>query len=251
MFNFKNKVIPTPPRGCDDFKNSVDWSYLSNNFKKSPFPQWRGLASGFTLAEVLITLVIIGVIAAITVPSLITKTNNQETVSKLKKTYSTLAQATNQIILDEGPITSWVATKQQVFDLYKKKLLNAKVCDNSSGCLNQENIKYMNGGYSSNWDEEDWLYKLVLADGTQLMFAILYPNCNKTWYGTENYCAEIVVDLNGAKKPNTIGKDVFMFILTQNALVPAGCGSYQTDCNTTMTGYDCTCKVLKEEAINY
>ena len=40
---------------------------------------------GFTLAEVLITLVIIGVITAITVPSLINKTNNQEYVSRLKR----------------------------------------------------------------------------------------------------------------------------------------------------------------------
>ena len=64
------------------------------NFKKYNF--------GFTLAEVLITLVIIGVIAAITVPTLINKTQNQEYVSKLKKAYSTFTQATNQIIAEEG-----------------------------------------------------------------------------------------------------------------------------------------------------
>ena len=78
----------------------------------------------FTLAEVLITLVIIGVIAAITVPSLINKTNNQETVSRLKKAYSTMSQATNMIIAENGPATSWVTTKDEVFNLYKKKLIN-------------------------------------------------------------------------------------------------------------------------------
>ena len=57
---------------------------------------------GFTLAEVLITLVIIGFIAAMTIPTLINKTNNQEYVSKLKKAYSTLSQATNRIITEEG-----------------------------------------------------------------------------------------------------------------------------------------------------
>ena len=54
----------------------------------------------FTLAEVLITLVIVGVIAALTIPSMINKTNNQETVSRLKKAYSTLAQATQRIIFE-------------------------------------------------------------------------------------------------------------------------------------------------------
>ena len=53
--------------------------------------------SGFTLAEVLITLVIVGIIAAMTIPTLINKTNNQEYVSRLKKTYSTMAQATNRL----------------------------------------------------------------------------------------------------------------------------------------------------------
>ena len=46
---------------------------------------------GFTLAEVLITLVIIGVIASMTIPTLMNKTNKQEYVSRLKKAYSTLS----------------------------------------------------------------------------------------------------------------------------------------------------------------
>ena len=57
---------------------------------------------GFTIAEVLITLVIIGVIAAMTIPTLMNNTNKQEYVSKLKKAYATLSQATNRIIADEG-----------------------------------------------------------------------------------------------------------------------------------------------------
>ena len=60
-------------------------------------PIGEGNKSAFTLAEVLITLVIIGVIAAITVPTLINKTNKQEYGSKLKKAYSTLSQVTNQM----------------------------------------------------------------------------------------------------------------------------------------------------------
>ena len=49
--------------------------------------------SGFTLAEVLITLVIIGVIAAMTIPTLLSNTNKQETKTALKKAMSIINQA--------------------------------------------------------------------------------------------------------------------------------------------------------------
>lgn len=50
-------------------------------------------AFGFTLAEVLITLGIIGIVAAMTIPTLIANTNSQKYRSTLKKTVSTLSQA--------------------------------------------------------------------------------------------------------------------------------------------------------------
>lgn len=50
----------------------------------------------FTLAEVLITLVIIGVVAAMTVPSLMSNTNKKENIVRLKKAVSTINQALNR-----------------------------------------------------------------------------------------------------------------------------------------------------------
>ena len=88
--------------------------------------------NGFTLAEVLITLVIIGVIAAMTIPTLMNNTNKQEYVSKLKKAYSTMAQATNKIIADEGnpraDIGGWATSPEAVYNLYRKYLNKAKDC---------------------------------------------------------------------------------------------------------------------------
>ena len=57
---------------------------------------------GFTLAEVLITLGIIGVVAAMTMPSLIQDKQNTERVSQLKKVYSTLSQAYLQAVSEKG-----------------------------------------------------------------------------------------------------------------------------------------------------
>lgn len=56
----------------------------------------------FTLAEVLITLGIIGVVAALTIPTLMQKADEQATVSALKKTYSTLTQAYNLAVNDNS-----------------------------------------------------------------------------------------------------------------------------------------------------
>lgn len=64
---------------------------------------------GFTLAEVLITLGIIGVVAALTLPILIQKYRNNEVEAKLKKVYSTMNQAIQLSELDNGPKEFWPA----------------------------------------------------------------------------------------------------------------------------------------------
>ncbi len=61
----------------------------------------------FTLSEVLITLVIIGIIAAITVPAVVNNYVEQSTVSRVKKFYSTMSNAINSAIALEGPVDTW------------------------------------------------------------------------------------------------------------------------------------------------
>lgn len=62
---------------------------------------------GFTLAEVLITLGIIGVVAALTLPSVIQKYQKKVTVERLKKSYSTLAQAVQMSVKDNDEVETW------------------------------------------------------------------------------------------------------------------------------------------------
>ena len=212
-------------------------------------------SNAFTLAEVLITLVIIGVIAAITVPTLINKTNNQEYVSKLKKTYSTLAQATNLIIAEEGTpkasVGGWATNPQNIYDLYRKHLINAKECAGDTGCFGQGTYIRLNGDLDGNFDTANNYRKLVLADGVQIMFySDISDDCTKTYSGTLNYCALIYVDINGRRKPNIYGRDVFVFALKEKGLYPAGC-DVDGHCNKNEHGGACACKVLRESAINY
>ena len=208
--------------------------------------------NGFTLAEVLITLVIIGVIAAATIPTLINNTQKHEYVSKLKKAYSNLVQATNLIIAEEGPVPVWSGEKGVVHGYYKKKLVIAKECGYDEGCLEQRRYKYLNGGNSLDWESNDTYYKLVLSDGTQLILEEFYPACNVVggMSGEQDICMFMEVDLNGGKEPNTIGRDVFAFVLKKDGLYPVGIGR-ENRCTTNYNGYNCAAKVLKEGAMNY
>ena len=65
------------------------------------------IKNGFTLAEVLITLVIIGVIAALTIPNAIYETKKKEYSSRLKKFYSTMKQAEQKAEIDAKSWRDW------------------------------------------------------------------------------------------------------------------------------------------------
>ena len=211
---------------------------------------------GFTLAEVLITLVIIGVIAAMTIPTLINKTNNQEYVSKLKKTYSTLTQATNQIIADEGTprvdIGGWATSPDDMLTRYKKYLSRAKECTTGQSCIGNIQYSAMPGSSVANNYAIMLNYaRLVLADGTFVNFQTSNNDCSGAQIGDYNICAYIHVDINGAKGPNVWGRDAFRFYLTEHGLLPTGCNYNNTNCKDANGGQACTCVVLRENAMNY
>jgi prepilin-type N-terminal cleavage/methylation domain-containing protein len=67
----------------------------------------KNISNGFTLAEVLITLAVIGVVAALTIPTVVRNYQKTQTITQLKKVYSALSNTTNLAIADEGPISGW------------------------------------------------------------------------------------------------------------------------------------------------
>ncbi|MBR6163752.1 type II secretion system protein [bacterium] len=276
MFSIKNKLLPTPPYEKDINKNIISllgenrismFNLLNiRNSKRgylfldadAPSPsislRRRGKKCAFTLAEVLITLVIIGVIAAITVPTLMNNTNKQEYVSKLKKAYSTLSQATNLIIAEEGTPRAdkggWASSHENMFNLYKKHLINAKECGSDTGCFGQGKYTKLDGSEWSLVVDDFVTGKLILADGTQVDIESFSNDCSRSVHGSNNVCGLILVDINGERKPNDIGKDAFLFALKENGLYPVGCDD-STHCASNREGWGCTCKVLREGAINY
>lgn len=62
---------------------------------------------GFTLAEVLVTLGVIGVVAAMTLPTLIQNYRNHVAETRLKKFYSTFNQAIQRSVVENGDTNTW------------------------------------------------------------------------------------------------------------------------------------------------
>ena len=80
--------------------------------------KWSWGKRAFTLAEVLITLAIIGVIAAITIPTLIQKCQKQVVETRLKKVYSVMNQAIQMAEAEYGAKEMWTFGSDDFYDKY-------------------------------------------------------------------------------------------------------------------------------------
>lgn len=217
----------------------------------------------FTLSEVMLVLSVIGVIAALTIPGIMQNTQNKQTVSKLKKSYSNLSQAFGALVSDnEGEITGNIFTdahsSADVINIFATKMNMLKVCGSGQGCFPDIMYKTLSGG---SWTNVNTSGKgtAILADGTLLLFTKFAGDCSNN-FGTgalENAtCGYFGVDLNGATSPNTSGRDLFFFEVTKSGIFPGGSnndniGMYNWDCATTGNGYGCAAKVLQENTISY
>lgn len=175
--------------------------------------------TGFTLAEVLIVLGIIGVVAAMVIPTIAKTYEKISTVAKVKKTYATISNAVNLYLAEEGynDVQAW-ASSYNSFDcknafagvekklrVIKRRYQNetitnidwlpetSKLLDGTTNPENWAGVNKMAGGsgYSCHY---------LLQDGTILRVDI--PDSFRQ-------SGEISFDVNGIKGPNRIGKDQF------------------------------------------
>ena len=178
--------------------------------------------AAFTLAEVLITLGIIGVVAAMTMPSLINSAQKKELVAQYKKAYSVISQAYLMISNDNGGSLEGVFTSYNDYiDVFSKYIKNVKVCrinEQVSRCY-LDSYKHLDGSVIST----DTGSTLTTPDGATLRFYHINSGCTGTTELKKPIgCGRIRVDVNGIKKPNTVGYDIFDFYITQNGIIPRG-----------------------------
>ena len=179
---------------------------------------------GFTLAEVLITLGIIGVVAALTIPTLMANYQKQVWINKLKKTYSVLNEGYKQIMVNQG-CTDMICTGFMPDDI----VLNF---------ANEEaKNKFITTFKLTNLNSSQWDYEIKKGDdlcGSNVTFSgcIGSSVADETLSGSTADGSIIsflngwilggivLVDTNGLRGPNEFGRDIFVFAYTDKMITP-------------------------------
>ena len=192
----------------EPLRNSISvklFNILKNLFT-THYSQFTKKLFAFTLAETLIVMGVIGVVAALTLPNLNSSTGDKEKVAKVKKIYQNLNDAFGRVTAVYGPYDEWfvndandAAKTKRAGERLTEFMKTSKVCgmEANKGCM-PNIVKYNNYQHnmSDGLDNSNY-YKVVLADGTALA---IQANNN------------IYIDIDGPNKgPNTIGRDVFVF----------------------------------------
>lgn len=223
----------------------------------------------FTLAEVLIVVSIIGIIAQATIPTLVQNVQEKTTIAQLKKAYSTLSQAYTMAVNENGTPDNWALGGTEAtapgaeeimnkFTPYLKVLKQCNAIDKS--CFPNTVYKYVSGASLTNLNDLAYMARAQLADGS-LFSTYSYGNCTTYDMGStlalKNTCATLMIDVNGYKNPNQLGVDLFAFYLTKYGIIPFGTSSetsysFSNSCKKTSgEGYGCTAWVLYNENLDY
>jgi type II secretory pathway pseudopilin PulG len=221
----------------------------------------------FTLSEVLITLGIIGVVAALTLPALMAKYKDMVMINQLKKSYSAFLNALNLAKNEQGgmylyvfdPSNSSTQTAQNILKYMKV----AKDCGTTvRGCLAPRYYypqKTNNGAgglaNANNLDQNPTWYNVILADGSSVGITqykgsnacymvfnnpILDSDGNYTYDSDGNQqfsqassyqCGMTFIDINGPSKgPNQLGADAYFI-----GVYPDGLWQYITNADKTIS----------------
>lgn len=223
----------------------------------------------FTLAEVLITLGIIGVVSSMTLPAVVQKEQEKVTVARVKKAYSILSQAYLMTSQKYGTPDEWGATTMNEASSHifvaNKFIPFMKVTKNCIGMSSVETQKYCT---KTMYDINSYA-SVKIADGITIIFRTWNGNCSTNHSDSNKYlqnvCGWIAVDTNATGKPDIWGRDIFSFYLTKYGIYPQGTEhdslSMQKYCTSSRVfsqfygdfanGQACSAWVLHNENMDY
>ena len=188
------------------------------------------MKKAFTLAEVLITLGIIGVVAALTLPSVVQNYQKRSLEVATQKFYSVMSQAIKQYMADEGvddlresalaqpdSACGEYSLTHKLDDEFLKKYLKAQICED--GCF-ADNYKSQDGSVIENFGKQsdDYHGRYLLPDGMVVDYMCFLVG--------KDAPGDLFVDVNGRKEPNKIGYDLWSMsvfydgVLDESGLTP-------------------------------
>ena len=211
--------------------------------------------AAFTLAEVLITLGIIGIVAAMTLPNLIADYREKQTVTQFKHAVSLFSQGFTAMANDAGGqltnlLGPWDDFRHLDEDFYKQYFKITKMCIPYGSY--EECIPYKYYALDKQTETNDFCgtYSHVgkLANG--IIFCIATPNGRE-----EGWQDRFVlnVDLNGAKGPNALGIDAFRFFVTNVGTVIGSVGTCDKVAykGNARDGWRCSEWIIKNGNMDY
>ncbi len=192
------------------------------------FCQQTSRKAAFTMAEVLITLGIIGIVAAMTLPSLIGKYQKKVTVTRLKRTYTVLSQAVQRSIADNGDPSGWntesyywsegsQANLQKILETFSSTYIVpylAKINRIEYASFKDLGYKQVIIPNETSTRYLDMRGQIIILNDGSIIQLRMSTSGN---LGTEENRVEkyidimIIADINGFRGPNILGKDFFLF----------------------------------------
>ena len=205
---------------------------------------------GFTLAEVLITLGIVGVVAALTAPSLVMSSRNEANAARLSVAVSNLENAFNNAIMQEGAdnlygtrlwangavvadsanIPAFVGNlgRYMVLNGFKNsdtEFIGANVyhpMTDNGGTNNAVNISDLPGnGQCFAIETKNGAVIHIRTYANPGNAALEAARANAIAAGSSYYtnAADVFIDVNGPSGPNTYGRDIFGFQVGENGIL--------------------------------
>jgi len=181
---------------------------------------------GFTLAEVLITLTVIGVIAALTIPQLVKNMNDYAFTKSKDVTLAKITEATNQMKSNDD--LAGYTTNDAFVAEFQKYMKITKICDSTTlvncfpakfkaGTEDIDTTTLITGTKLGASNIADNTIAMMLANGTSILFTLrdstkVAGACDRI-DPTDNQanttgCLSFLYDINGRGAPNVIGKDI-------------------------------------------
>lgn len=234
------------------------------------------MKKGFTLAEVILTLTAIGIVAAMTIPAMIHVTNKKATIEQLKKSASTLNHAVYTGVVTDGDLAGWGWETEDsalkiMQEIISPRLNVGFLCSGDSGnnAICSYNVQNIAGDESDIKDIFDAKTRVYLTDGSLVAFASNFEappsedggdsgdkpddaaQTGGCKYGGDPkaLCGVFMVDVNGPRRPNKIGKDVFYFgLYLSGSVLPYGANASEDfvneNCTEESSGTTCAAKIV-------
>lgn len=188
----------------------------------------------FTLAEVLITLGLIGVIAAMTLPTLNAGINKRVIETRLKADYSLIQQVlkkaeASDVVIGADVSSNLESVKNYFESAIQPNMKYSNVCIKSRGCWH-DGVTYNLAGRQAYCDNPGIgigydIITINLLNGSTIVMDWYGKQSVRNYFGVDiatNYTITIFIDANGKNPPNVVGKDIYALVNTPDGLVPAG-----------------------------